>query len=83
MGAVFRGRDLRLDRIVAIKVIPASKRDAETLRRFRLEAQSAARLDHPNIARVYYVGEAERWNYIVFEYIEGVNIRDLVDMEDH
>ncbi len=81
MGAVFRGRDLRLDRIVAIKVIPASKRDADTLRRFRLEAQSAARLDHPNIARVYYVGEAERWNYIVFEYIDGVNVRDLVDME--
>jgi serine/threonine protein kinase len=81
MGAVFRGRDLRLDRIVAIKVIPASKRDADTLRRFRLEAQSAARLDHPNIARVYYVGEAERWNYIVFEFIDGVNIRDLVDME--
>jgi eukaryotic-like serine/threonine-protein kinase len=81
MGAVFRGRDLRLDRIVAIKVIPASKRDADTLRRFRLEAQSAARLDHPNIARVYYVGEAERWNYIVFEFIDGVNVRDLVDME--
>lgn len=81
MGAVFRGQDLRLDRTVAIKVIPASKRDAETLRRFRQEAQSAARLDHPNIARVYYVGEAERWNYIVFEFIAGVNIRDLVDVD--
>ncbi|MCA9128381.1 MAG: serine/threonine protein kinase [Planctomycetales bacterium] len=81
MGAVFRGRDLRLDRVVAIKVIPASKRDAETLRRFRQEAQAAARLDHPNIARVYYVGEAEQWNYIVFEFIDGVNIRDLVELE--
>ncbi len=81
MGAVFRGRDLRLDRVVAIKVIPAAKRDPETLRRFRLEAQAAAKLDHPNIARVYYVGEAEQWNYIVFEFIDGVNIRDLVDME--
>ncbi|MCR9291948.1 MAG: serine/threonine protein kinase [bacterium] len=80
MGAVFRGRDLRLDRIVAIKVIPASKRDPETLRRFRLEAQAAARLDHPNIARVYYVGESDRWNYIVFEFIDGVNVRDLVSM---
>lgn len=80
MGAVFRGRDLRLDRLVAIKVIPGSKRDPETLRRFRLEAQAAARLDHPNIARVYYVGEAEQWNYIVFEFIDGVNIRDLVSM---
>lgn len=81
MGAVFRGRDERLDRTVAIKVIPASKRDPETLRRFRLEAQAAARLDHPNIARVYYVGEAEQWNYIVFEFIDGVNVRDLVHMD--
>ncbi len=81
MGAVFRGRDLRLDRVVAIKVIPAARRDPETLRRFRLEAQAAAKLDHPNIARVYYVGEAEQWNYIVFEFIDGVNIRDLVEME--
>ncbi len=78
MGAVFRGRDLRLDRDVAIKVIPESRRDPETLRRFRMEAQSAARLDHPNIARVYDIGEDEAWNYIVFEYIEGINLRDLV-----
>ena len=81
MGAVFRGRDLRLDRVVAIKVIPAAKRDPETLRRFRLEAQAAAKLDHPNIARVYYVGESQQWNYIVFEFIDGVNVRDLVDMQ--
>ncbi|MFN3191507.1 MAG: serine/threonine-protein kinase [Aureliella sp.] len=80
MGAVFRGVDMRLDRTVAIKVIPASKGDPETLRRFRLEAQSAAKLDHPNIARVYYVGEAEQWNYIVFEFVDGINVRDLVAM---
>lgn len=81
MGAVFRGRDTRLDRTVAIKVVPSQRRDADALRRFRSEAQSAARLDHPNIARVYYVGEAEAWNYIVFEYIDGINIRDLVDRD--
>ncbi|GIW99438.1 MAG: hypothetical protein KatS3mg111_2771 [Pirellulaceae bacterium] len=80
MGAVFRGRDERLNRTVAIKVVPAARRDAETLRRFRLEAQAAAKLDHPNIARVYYVGEADHWNYIVFEFIDGVNLRDLVAM---
>ena len=80
MGAVFRGMDQRLDRVVAIKVIPGSRRDPETLRRFRVEAQAAARLDHPNIARVFYVGEAEQWNYIVFEYVDGINIRDLVEM---
>jgi eukaryotic-like serine/threonine-protein kinase len=78
MGAVFRGRDLRLDREVAIKVVPNLGRDAESLRRFRVEAQSAAKLDHPNIARVYYVGETDAWSYIVFEFIEGVNLRDIV-----
>lgn len=81
MGAVFRGRDTRLDRTIAIKVVPSQRRDADALRRFRSEAQSAARLDHPNIARVYYVGEAEAWNYIVFEYIDGINIRDLIDRD--
>ncbi len=81
MGAVFRGLDQRLNREVAIKVMPGSRRDPEALRRFRLEAQAAARLDHPNIARVFYVGEAEQWNYIVFEFIDGVNIRDLVEMQ--
>lgn len=80
MGAVFRGRDLRLNRDVAIKVIPESKRDPETLRRFRMEAQSAAKLDHPNIARVFDIGEDETWNYIVFEFIDGINLRDLVLM---
>ncbi|MFN7625759.1 MAG: serine/threonine-protein kinase, partial [Pirellula sp.] len=78
MGAVFRGRDQRLDRIVAIKVVPISNRRADAMRRFRMEAQSAAKLDHPNIARVYYVGETERWSYIVFEFIEGTNLRQLV-----
>ena len=46
--------------------------------RFQIEARSAARLDHPNIARVHYVGEDRGMRYIVFEYIEGTNLRDLV-----
>lgn len=78
MGAVFKARDTRLDRIVAIKVIPRVGEDPDLLRRFRNEAQSAARLDHRNIARVYDVGRFEEWHYIVFEYIEGINLRDLV-----
>ncbi|HBJ37911.1 MAG TPA: hypothetical protein DDZ51_24760 [Planctomycetaceae bacterium] len=78
MGAVFRARDERLDRTVAIKVIPFIGDDPDMQRRFRNEAQSAARLDHPNIARVFDVGMFEGWRYIVFEYIEGTNIRDLV-----
>jgi len=79
MGAVFRAHDTMLNRTVAVKVLSSEEaRDEETQRRFRFEAQSAARLDHENIARVYNVGEDEGIHYIVFEYIEGINIRDLV-----
>jgi serine/threonine-protein kinase len=79
MGAVFRATDTMLGRTVAVKVVSRDQTNEETLRRFKNEAQSAARLDHPNIARVYYVGEDQGWHYIVFEYIEGINVRDLVD----
>ena len=80
MGAVFRGTDLQLGRTVAVKVLSRDQgADPETLRRFKNEAQSAARLDHDNIARVFFVGEHDGWNFIVFEYIEGINLRDLVE----
>jgi len=79
MGAVFRATDTRLGRTVAVKVLSRDQTDDDTIRRFRNEAQSAARLDHPNIARVHFVGEDAGWNYIVFEFIEGVNLRDLVE----
>lgn len=78
MGAVFRAADTMLGRIVAVKVLSRDQTDDDTLRRFKNEAQSAARLDHPNIARVYYVGEDRDLHYIVFEFIDGANMRDLV-----
>ncbi len=79
MGAVFKAQDEMLNRTVAVKVLSQiQSTDVEALRRFKNEAQSAARLDNENIARVFYVGEDDGWNYIVFEYIEGINIRDLV-----
>lgn len=79
MGAVLRGRDTVLHRTVAVKVLSTHQAgDEETAKRFRMEARSAARLDHPCIARVYYVGEDRGLRYIIFEYIEGVNVRDLV-----
>ena len=81
MGAVFRARDEKLDRIVAIKVIPFVGEDADLKRRFRNEAQSAAKLDHPHIARVFEVGSQDDWHYIVFEYVRGVNIRDKVSRD--
>ncbi len=82
MGAVFRALDTTLDRIVAVKVLsPQQSGDDEMLRRFKNEAQSAARLDHENIGRVYAVGYDDGWHFIVFEFIEGTNLRDLVQKE--
>jgi hypothetical protein len=79
MGAVFRAHDTTLDRVVAVKVLSrAQSTDEEMLRRFRNEAQSAARLDHENIGRVHAVGSDDGWHYIVFEFIEGRNVRDIV-----
>ncbi len=79
MGRVFRARDTRLDRIVALKVLaPGQIGDGDALARFRNEAQSAARLNHDNVARVFHVGEDRGLNYIVFEYIEGVDLRALI-----
>lgn len=79
MGSVYRATDQKLGRTVAVKVIAGDRTDEDTLRRFQNEAQSAARLDHPNIARVYYVGEDAGWHYIVFEFIQGTNLRDYVE----
>ena len=82
MGAVFRALDTTLDRVVAVKVLSRQQSHAEEmLRRFRNEAQSAARLDHENIGRVHAVGSDDGWHYIVFEFIEGTNLRDVVARE--
>jgi len=78
MGAVFRGKDTTLGRVVAIKVLSRESVDDEMVRRFHHEARSAAKLDHPSIPSVYFVGEHEGWHFIVFEFIEGDNIRDIV-----
>jgi len=79
MGAVFRAWDTTLHRTVAVKVLSLRQSgDADSLRRFQTEARSAARLDHPNIARAHFVGEDRGVRYIVFEFIEGTNIRDLI-----
>lgn len=79
MGAVFRALDTTLDRTVAVKVLFAEQSaDDEVVRRFRNEAQSAARLNHDNIGRVHAVGYEDGWHFIVFEFIEGRNLRDIV-----
>jgi len=80
MGVVFKALDTTLNRIVAVKVLAShSISDDDLQRRFLIEAHSTARLDHPNIARIHFVGHDRGLSYIVFEYIDGANIRDLVN----
>ena len=79
MGAVFRARDGRLDRLVALKVLPPDQAvDPDVVQRFYQEARAAARLDHENIARVYTIGHDRNYHFIAFEYIEGTSIRERV-----
>ena len=79
MGEVYRGRDSRLDRIVAIKVLPTSySADAERLQRFVQEARSAAALNHPNILSIFDIGEERGAPYIVSELLEGQTLRERI-----
>ncbi len=76
MGEVYRARDSRLDRIVAVKVLPASfSADADRLRRFEQEARSVAALNHPNILAVHDIGTHEGAPYMVCELLEGETLR--------
>lgn len=76
MGEVYRARDTRLGRDVAIKVLPAAfSRDPERLRRFKQEAQVVAALNHPNILAIHDFGEHDGSPYIVTELLEGQTLR--------
>src|SRR5262249_23957391 len=76
MGEVYRARDERLKRDVAVKVLPASySQDADRLRRFEHEAQAAGGLNHPNITAVYDLGAHDGAPYIVTELLEGETLR--------
>src|SRR5438067_10645729 len=83
MAEVYRARDIRLDRIVAIKTLRTDlARDQIFQARFRREAQSAASLNHPSIVAVYDTGEDMTAGvpvpYIVMEYVDGRTVRDLL-----
>ncbi|HEY3204734.1 MAG TPA: protein kinase, partial [Thermoanaerobaculia bacterium] len=76
MGEVYRARDPRLGREVAIKVLPASfSNDADRLHRFEREAQAAGALNHPNITAVHDIDSYEGAPYIVTELLEGETLR--------
>jgi len=77
MGEVYRARDTSLKRDVAIKVLPDDwSRDAGRLRRFELEAQTTAALNHPNIVSIFHVGQHDGCPYIVTELLQGETLRD-------
>jgi len=77
MGEVYRARDVALGREVAVKILPALFAcDADRLRRFRQEAQSAAALNHPNIVAIHYIGEQDGTPFLVYELLEGESLRE-------
>src|SRR5438046_5946715 len=79
MGEVYRARDPRLGRDVAIKVLPASfSADADRLRRFEQEARAAGILNHPNITAVLDIGEHESAPYVLQELLEGETLRQAL-----
>jgi WD40 repeat protein/predicted Ser/Thr protein kinase len=79
MGVVYKARQLGLERIVAIKVLPFGPFTREEfVRRFQLEAGAAARLRHPGIVTIYEVGRADGFPFFSMEYVEGATLADLV-----
>jgi predicted ATPase len=79
MGEVYRARDPRLDRTVAIKILPAElSADADHLHRFEREARSASALNHPNIVTIYELAHDGSTHYIAMELIEGQTLRQLL-----
>src|SRR2546422_3981658 len=79
MGEVYLARDTQLDRLIAIKLLPAEiARDKQRLHRFLQEARAAAALSHPNIAHIYEIGEADGGYFIVMEYVEGLPLEQKI-----
>ncbi len=74
MGAVYKARHLPLNRFVAVKLIPPASRDSTFIRRLLVEAQTVARLEHPNIVQVYDVGFEKSYFFMVMQYLQGVTL---------
>jgi serine/threonine protein kinase len=78
MGEVYRARDPRLDREVAVKVLPAERMDEERRQRFVQEARAASALNHPNIVTIHEIDSAEGRDFIVMEYVPGKSLDRLI-----
>src|SRR6059036_1934996 len=79
MGEVYLAEDTQLHRKVALKVLPADvAANQDRMRRFIQEAQAAAALNHPNIAHIYEIGEADGVHFIALEFIDGPTLRECI-----
>lgn len=82
MAEVYRAHDKMLDRFVAVKILhPQFTSDEAFVKRFRREAQGAAKLSHPNIVSIYDVGDCDGKYYIVMEYVKGETLKDKIKRE--
>src|SRR5688500_6211454 len=82
MGEVYLAQDKKLDRKVALKILPNDvAANQDRMRRFVQEAKSAAALNHPNIAHIYEIDECDGTNFIAMEFVEGVTLREKIHRE--
>jgi serine/threonine protein kinase len=80
MGEVYRARDTRLGRDVALKILPESfAREPDRLRRFEQEARAVAALNHPNILAIHDIGQQDGMPFLVSEFLEGESLRTALD----
>jgi len=79
MGEVYLAQDTKLDRKVALKILPADlAANQDRMRRFVQEAKAAAALNHPNIAHIYEIGDHEGTNFIAMEFVDGRTLREKI-----
>ena len=82
MGEVYAAQDTKLDRKVALKILPVElAANHDRMDRFIREAKSAAALSHPNIAQIYEIGEHDGTHFIAMEFIDGVTLREKIHRE--
>src|SRR5262249_52869422 len=82
MGEVYLAQDTKLDRKVALKILPAElAANQDRMRRFVQEAKAAAALNHPTIATIHEIGESDGVNYIAMEFIDGATLREKIHQE--
>src|SRR6516162_1513937 len=79
MGIVYRARQVSLDRVVALKVLGAALIREADRARFQREAQAVAKLNHPGIADVYFIGQDRQVCYMAMEFIDGLTLRNVIN----